>query len=613
MLRSILLLLPAAALSIALACGGGKDATPPLPAYPPFAEVRGPVPDGVAECTGCHAQIVRDWLSNGMSDTLGPLPAALADQVLGDAVDSERGGFHYRIAAVESGLRIEQRRARDGSATHERSQELIWRIGAGVAAYSLIARENGRWYFAPLEFFRDHGWVLAPAEQRPQPAGLGRPITSECLSCHTTEALPEVYPLHDLQDLRPTGLDCSACHGDPDAHLRKMRLPTDQVPYDGDPEILDPAALPVPRQLDICARCHLQGDARIELAPDGSPPFRPGDDLFARRAVFVAANPDDDFGFVSQVERLALSACFQQSPSMSCTTCHDPHQPSRLMERQKLVAACTACHPGDPHPQPVRDRGRDCIDCHMRRSQPFDLGHVEIHDHWIRREPPPAQHDLPIRELETTDGQLAEFRYRESDAGRRTPRESAALHAMALTHLGEAPHALARFGELPPPGDPAAVLPSPQEGPWPVLALPMLHFLRGRALAENGDAVQAMQAYRDALRLDPSLPEAQVNLAWLLARQGRLDAVPPIAEKLAREHPRSATPWNLLAFVAAERNHTDAAVQAFRRSLEREPQQAAVWRALGQAHLLRGEGDEARRCFTRAAALDPDLPLPGTH
>lgn len=534
--------------------------------------------------------MVAQWLQNGMADTLGPLPPALAALPAQAPVVNPRSGTSYRVHAEGEQLWLSEQH---GNAAPRRLP-LHWRIGAGIHAVSLVARAGERWWFAPLEFFQGHGYVPAPHEQRPQPLGLRRPITPECLSCHTTAPPPFPYPHNALGGAQPSGLDCAACHGDPAAHLAKMR---NAAPHDGGSAILNPADLPPQRQLDVCARCHLQGDARIELAPDGAAAWRPGEDLFARRAVFVAAAHDDDFGFVSQVERLSLSACFRQSPAMTCTTCHDPHLPMRLQTTAEKNAACLECHPASHAAQPERT---DCAGCHMRRSQPFDLGHVAVQDHWIRRQPPPPEHDRPIRELETRDGRLSLFRYRASDAPRFSGRELQALEGMALAHLGQFGAAAERLAGLPEPATPAALQPAAGEGPWPLLRLPMLHFQRGRVLESAGLLEAAAAAYADALTLDPELVEAKVNQANVWRQLGRIQEALAVAEELSAAFPQAETPWNLRANLAAAAGRLSEAASALQESLARQPDQAGAWRTLSQILSRLGRNGEAAAAIVQA-------------
>ena len=183
-----------------------------------------------------------------------------------------------------------------------------------------------------------------------------------------------------------------------------------------------------------------------------SPPWRglpdPGEDLFARRATFVAATPSSEIGFVSQVERLALSTCFQRSfgreRALLCTTCHDPHASTfEPAERERVRSACTSCHAAHepkagldkPCSESAERRGtRACVDCHMRKTGVFDVAAVQIHDHRIERKPPPPSPASPLRIKSTRDGRLAHFALPDRTAFSAT--KEPGLWTIALTSAG---------------------------------------------------------------------------------------------------------------------------------------------------------------------------------
>jgi hypothetical protein len=109
--------------------------------------------------------------------------------------------------------------------------------------------------------------------------------------------------------------------------------------------------------------------------------------------------------------------------------------------------ACVACHEKlGPHTslsvehvtgEAARSE-RGCVDCHVRRSQPFDLPHVRTADHFIRRRIERPQHDIPHRQFAAREAGLTIF-----DAGRRW---SAGVMAMGLLTMGRFVAELAENG-----------------------------------------------------------------------------------------------------------------------------------------------------------------------
>ncbi len=600
--------LASVALTLAvLACSGSGDPAPQRDEAARRAGLRARAAPGVQGCVDCHADVVEAFLESGMADTLGPVPGEYpglpAPGETGTPVGRPGLAWRYRLVHGADGLEILQERPGGGGLPPVgRSQPVVWRIGAGSQGLSLVTREAGRWFFGPLELYRSHGAELAPTELLDPPTGFTRPITPECLACHTTRPLPETWPRNQLGDLEPRGLECSACHGEVQEHEAWMRaVREDRRRWDGDPRILRLAGLAPEGQLEICARCHLEGEVRIELGPGGRPSFQPGGELFQTRAVFVEAEPSEEFRFVSQAERLVLSACFRQTPEMSCSTCHDAHRPAARDPR--LAGSCLGCHPA-VHAADGRDRSFGaCLDCHMPRRDPYDLLHVRIRDHWIRRRPAPDDGEDRIRASDAVARGVRLFRWREEAASPWRPEEEAWLHGLAEIREGRFGAALERMAGMPEAGSLAAGRTRP-EG---LLAVALLHFQRGRALAESGRPGAAARAWEDALSLEPEMPEARMNLAWVELELGRVEAALSRARELAAEYPAAEAPWRLLGSAAARAGDLETAASAFRASLQRFPPQAPVWRTLGRIEARRGRVPQAREALLQALRLDPGL------
>jgi hypothetical protein len=95
----------------------------------------------------------------------------------------------------------------------------------------------------------------------------------------------------------------------------------------------------------------------------------------------------------NQVNLLARSRCFQSSPAMTCSTCHDVHAPER--PAADYSARCLECHKVDQCGM-VRKLGKqiasNCIDCHMPVQASnllvLDAGDARlkarVRNHWIR-------------------------------------------------------------------------------------------------------------------------------------------------------------------------------------------------------------------------------------
>jgi predicted CXXCH cytochrome family protein len=353
---------------------------------------------GAERCADCrHPQAVADYARTGMARALGPL---VPGELLGlQTVPAGETGYRYHFeqaggladdGSVQAWL-VETWSPREDAPVEQQvrsTSRIAFAIGAGELDRSYVAEQHGMHWFAPLEVLSagvdgPRRAALAPGHMIEPTLRLTSPITEECLACHTDHLPPREYPRNLVapREARwtPRGISCGACHGDVEGHAdwREAEL-SGERPAGRDP-LLPFGALELHQRLSVCARCHLQGDARIALRAGerGIPP--PGGDLLERWAVYVPAVSDDAVGFVSQVERLTASPCFLRSlrrpgPKLSCEVCHDPHRSTAdARERRRVRDGCLACHEpfqsstkGKACTLPRGERGeQDCVDCHM--------------------------------------------------------------------------------------------------------------------------------------------------------------------------------------------------------------------------------------------------------
>ena len=126
----------------------------------------------------------------------------------------------------------------------------------------------------------------------------------------------------------------------------------------------------------------------------------------------------------------------------------------------------------------------------------------------------------------------------------------------------------------------------------------------GLVRKRRGDVAGALDAYREALALDPRDPAILGNLAALYAGIGR-DREARTA--LALADPGRATPYTYLARgdLEAVDGHASRALRLYRRAARLDPRIPDPHVALARLALSSGDSDEARREAERAAALDP--------
>jgi Flp pilus assembly protein TadD len=159
-------------------------------------------------------------------------------------------------------------------------------------------------------------------------------------------------------------------------------------------------------------------------------------------------------------------------------------------------------------------------------------------------------------------------------------------------------------------------------------------------LENQGSVDEAVQKYRDCLRLEPRHAVARTNLGLLLNRQqrfseaeqefrtaieqmpqrlgariglgeslrqqGRLDEAERVLTDAARVDGRSTQAWNRLGVVRSQLGQLAEAEAALRRAVELDPKDAEHQADLGYTLLFQGKLDEAREVFRTSVDLRPD-------
>ena len=137
-------------------------------------------------------------------------------------------------------------------------------------------------------------------------------------------------------------------------------------------------------------------------------------------------------------------------------------------------------------------------------------------------------------------------------------------------------------------------------------------FLAAPAAWSDGELGRAIELAAENRRaearalLDPLLdrvpvhPRARLLHGILRAREGLLDEAIAIFDRLRRDHPDMAEPWNNLAVLYAAQGRFDEARETLLSALERKPT-AVAYANLGDVYT-----SLARRAYVQASELDPE-------
>lgn len=312
---------------------------------------------GDAACAPCHPDAARAQSKTRHAHTLravdpkrdGPLFAS--GNVVRDPV--RKLAYHTTVEGGRCTLEV-------SGGKQPQQEHADWVLGTGKNAYTYLAANEpdrftelrlthyrtGKWDFTPQEFPKDP--VSGPTGQEQSGVKL-----NGCLLCHVTTLQRDEHGVR--LDTSILGVGCERCHGPGRRHIQKVQR------REPDP------AMKVYRQAnaatitEICSQCHRDSNnaslqdphARINL-----PRF--------------------------QGLALEQSPCYKKSRTLSCITCHKPHENAQtsLAYYDKI---CMSCHAPkqDVKLCPVNTRS-GCTECHMPKQRVSDIPVAEYRNHWIK-------------------------------------------------------------------------------------------------------------------------------------------------------------------------------------------------------------------------------------
>ncbi len=266
---------------------------------------------------------------------------------------------------------------------------------ADLRRRTYLTEENGRLYQLPLTWYTQANdgegrWGLSPGYEE-QNARFDRTVPDRCMACHNGISEPVPFADGKFASLAE-GIGCEQCHGPGDLHV-EARTANPEAPDSMDVTIVNPKWLSIDLRLDVCQQCHLNGEVSVLREGETAYSYRPGRPLSAHRAIFALEGDDPNrVSVISHSDRMKESACFIESASMDCVTCHNPHEGFRDKGPEYFNATCQTCH--DPtelaSSMPTPDLEvqhqvtANCFSCHMPKVEADDVPHASFTDHKIR-------------------------------------------------------------------------------------------------------------------------------------------------------------------------------------------------------------------------------------
>lgn len=617
---------------------------------------------GDETCGQCHGELYQSYQTHGMAQSFYAMtPERAVEDFGGVTLTHEGSGFTYTVYQEgDQFVQEEYRLGLGGEKTHRLARTMDFVVGSGSAARTYLSQVNGRLYEMPLTWYTQaERWDFSPGydlfNQR-----FDRTVPPRCMACHNGYSEPVDFAEGKFASLAD-GIGCESCHG-PGALHTEARTSSPEAPEEIDYTIVNPKHLSLERRLDVCQQCHLHGEVSILREGESAYSYRPSRPLSAHRSLYVLENDDPDrVSVISHADRMKQSACFVESSTMDCVTCHDPHEGFRSQGPEYFNVTCRECHEAEAlqlrmPTAALREQhkvGANCFSCHMPKVEADDAPHASFTDHWIR-----VVGDDEIegtaRKGETStlipyfeDGRddavdegMAYVVYGRNEGGSAAMRRGASMLEQALgadAGRGEA-HFLLGFARLQlrqarqavePLRRSIAVKPNPERlnalaqaleriGSPPSEVEPLYRQALemqpqdantrvnyGRFLESQGRLAQAVAAYRRALSDAPWLATAHYNLGTVLLRQGNAQGARDALREAVRLAPDNADALLNLGILTAQTGDEERAGRLFERAVRAEPQNANALGNLALYRLQQNQPEAAYDLAQRALSIDP--------
>ncbi len=362
---------------------------------------------GMAECKTCHYDKHETFIHTGMGQSFSWATKVKSKgnfKNVSPIYDAKRN-LYYLPKWKNEDLYICEYRLENGDTIHYREEKIVYIIGSGQHTNSHFWKDGDFLYQAPLTFYTQQGkWDLPPGFDLNN-SSFERKIDVECMSCHN--AIPKVdESSFNRFNSIPLGIDCERCHGPGELHVKqkKQGILVD-TSKEADRSIVNPKRLPFQLQVDICQRCHLQGNNVLKPGKKFTD-FRPGMKLSDVFEIYMPKYENNDkFVMAGHAERFQKSQCFIHSNpnktevynpklNFTCINCHNPHVSVKSTGSDKFNLSCVNCHTENSTKSKLQncklDKGKQihangCVGCHMPASGSEDIPHVTVHDHKIQR------------------------------------------------------------------------------------------------------------------------------------------------------------------------------------------------------------------------------------
>lgn len=331
-------------------------------------DLRGETYAGTQRCQKCHAAVFESYQQTAHAQT-SELPSASTIKGLFDSAHNQFiFSDAWKVVMEKRGEQFYQTAYHQGMKTASHSFDVV--IGSGRKAQTFLYFDSVGYNQLPISYFvPEQTWANSPNFPIDAPK-FDRPIPSGCFGCHSSGiAVTETYQgmqKHEAFEKGKIiyGIDCERCHGPAAAHVAYQEAnPADKTAK----FITAIRSLNRQQSVELCAICH-SGTKNMQKPAFAFQPGQVRDDYFFPDYGGPLIENIDVHG--NQYALMKASPCYTQTQTLTCGSCHSPHQ----KEREDLAVfsqRCATCHQQVMHSfvkegkLPEATVATNCIDCHM--------------------------------------------------------------------------------------------------------------------------------------------------------------------------------------------------------------------------------------------------------
>jgi hypothetical protein len=311
-------------------------------------------------CGDCHKKLFTGHAQSGMAMAMEPVAESRV-LIENPQLSLRVGPYFYEIKrnGKQSSYSVT-----DGKDTI--SVPIVYAFGQGRAGQTYVLQRQGKFYESLVSFYGEtKGLDFTIGAQRTIPESLNQAMgrllsdheVTSCFGCHSTGGVSGGQI--QLEKMTP-GVRCEGCHGPGGQHVAAIK-----AGESGSKLIFNPGRLSGDELTQqFCASCH-----------------RGSDEFSLLKSMEI-----NNVRF--QPYRIFHSECYSDDRKISCTACHNPHEPLK-QDAAYYDTKCLACHAlkGNPAAEgsfpscPVANK--DCTSCHMPKVD-VSAAHFKFTDHYIR-------------------------------------------------------------------------------------------------------------------------------------------------------------------------------------------------------------------------------------